>query len=274
MFFKLFRQFLRKKSRSAYGILVVELISAIVLAMTGFFSKHTTVSQNPNIIHHFLPLTLVSYLELILLFDAIYLLVNTWQNEKYSFTQSLRLVPLNDTNIYLCNILSSFTSFIYFVILQGVTSLGLFGICYGFDSKFKFQVSQQWAHLRVTGALRVNSADLTAIAGFVILLILTLASFYLITSFINFLSHAITAFLPRNSYRLVLNVTRLVILVGVIWLLSNIFNAFSSVFLLQVNKMTTITFWQEDLRMAIWDLAIVLLNLLLINRFVEAKQNN
>lgn len=124
---------------------------------------------------------------------------------------------------------------------------------------------------------RLAVQDWWSLLGALVLVILLGYAWYAIVSLINLSSRSIMDFLPNGSSKFIMFIVRVVIIIAIIWLLSK---ATTVVFGAISNFIPFLTDGNNDLQMSgtlvaflLFDVVVTLIDILLLNKFVEAKQN-
>lgn len=124
---------------------------------------------------------------------------------------------------------------------------------------------------------QLGTQDWWGILGALVLVILLGYAWYAIVSLINLSSRSIMDFLPNGSSKFIMFIVRVVIILAIIWLLSK---ATTVVFGAIGNFIPFLADGNKDLQMSgtlveflLFDLVVTLIDILLLNKFVEAKQN-
>lgn len=279
-FWTLFRELFKQKSKPAYMVFLIQAAAALVTLLISVTS--TPHFNNAQMFDNKIPwfsAWILMYIVIFLMFsfiaDFAYLLLTAWKNEKINCSQTWRLVPMSDGKIYLCNTLSSFCSFIYLIIMQAI--IGLIGclIAYASSNDIRKAIAQalhreafidHWAD--------VNFGDFLILILFMILLGLF---WYVIISFLHFTSRAVVDFLPMMSNKFIVFIIRAIVLIVIVYLLiwvMNMFGEISSNPWFFKNSSFASSFMPETIELLILNLVFGAANYALIDKFVEAKQNN
>jgi len=177
--------------------------------------------------------------------------------------------------IYLDNTLSSFVAFVYLAVLQVVGSYILYIISYLVSGDFHKIVKSNVADFyKNNGWASINWTMVLEIVIFAILLSL---AFYITISFFNFSTRSIIDFLPGMSSRFVVGIVRLVLIVLICWFLVEIIRVVpnDNIFTSQIGNGNDVWYMAKLLiEFLIFDVVFGTINVGLIDKFVEAKQNN
>lgn len=266
----LFRQLFLQKSRSAYLIFGIQFLAAFVLTILTLGSAGL---NNPKIDQTAINTVAGAFLTFIVLFlmlcfltAPVYLVMTSWKNEKINRDQTWRLIPISSGKFYLSNTLSSFAAYIYLEIMQLVLMLvGFFGV-YLASSEVRKGVSE------VIAEATNNNADYGMLVEYLIIGLLLNLFWYVMISFYHFLSRSVIDFLPTASNRFVIFIIRVLVLVVVIYALYFVSIGLSDLFIHPLTDpgesfellMTIVIF-------ILFNVIFGGLNVLLINKFVEAK---
>lgn len=266
----LFRQLFLQKSRSAYLIFGIQFLAAVVLTILTLGSAGL---NNPKIDQTAINTVAAAFLTFIVLFlmlcfltAPVYLVMTSWKNEKINRDQTWRLIPISSGKFYLSNTLSSFAAYIYLEIMQLVLMLvGFFGV-YLASSEVRKGVSE------VIAEATNNNADYGMLVEYLIIGLLLNLFWYVMISFYHFLSRSVIDFLPTASNRFVIFIIRVLVLVVVIYALYFVSIGLSDLFIHPLTDpgesfellMTIVIF-------ILFNVIFGGLNVLLINKFVEAK---
>lgn len=209
---------------------------------------------------------IVLFLMLCFLTAPVYLVMTSWKNEKINRDQTWRLIPISSGKFYLSNTLSSFAAYIYLEIMQLVLMLvGFFGV-YLASSEVRKGVSE------VIAEATNNNAEYGMLVEYLIIGLLLNLFWYVMISFYHFLSRSVIDFLPTASNRFVIFIIRVLVLVVVIYALYFVSIGLSDLFIHPLTDpgesfellMTIVIF-------ILFNVIFGGLNVLLINKFVEAK---
>ena len=266
----LFRQLFLQKSRSAYLIFGIQFLAAFVLTILTLGSAGL---NNPKIDQTAINTVAAAFLTFIVLFlmlcfltAPVYLVMTSWKNEKINRDQTWRLIPISSGKFYLSNTLSSFAAYIYLEIMQLVLMLvGFFGV-YLASSEVRKGVSE------VIAEATNNNAEYGMLVEYLIIGLLLTIFWYVMISFYHFLSRSVIDFLPTASNRFVIFIIRVLVLVVVIYALYFVSIGLSDLFIHPLTDpgesfellMTIVIF-------ILFNVIFGGLNVLLINKFVEAK---
>lgn len=269
----LFNRMFQEKSRSVYLIFLIQVFTSLCLAL---FSSRNDVNQislsgNTETVSGITVFFVLfaGMLAMTSFFASfVYWIISSVKNEKINRSQTWRLIPISDTKFLLNNFGTAFLSYIWLGILQAVLA-GLSLLPLLSSSKIR----QEIALLKIN----LSAQDLWQILGGIILVILLGYAWYALVSLINLSTHSIMDFLPNGSSKALMFIVRLVIIIAIIWLLSYASMALFSVF----GKFLPFLGGSDDnvsmgwvlLEFLVFDAIVTLIDVLLLNKFVEAKQN-
>ncbi|WEV70193.1 hypothetical protein OZY43_04350 [Lactobacillus sp. ESL0785] len=273
IFKRLFAELFRQKCKKANLMLLLQFLVAVLITIFSYFQGNIIVNDHEQKIMLLIPLLCAIFFAFSFVFLLVYLIITCSQNERINRSQTWRLVPLSDEKIYLVNILSSFVSFIYLGILQVITSIVLFGIGYLFNKQMK----DGWDSF-ISGFKHVNQStnSLLDLLGLIILVMLVALLAYLLVSFLNFASQSIMDFLPAVSSKFIVTLIRLILIIAIMWLLVQIYSFLKPIisspfdFIFDGKAVNT---GSASGILALIDIVFLAVNMFLISKFFEAKQN-
>ncbi|MDF7668301.1 hypothetical protein [Lactobacillus sp. ESL0703] len=273
VFERLFTELFKQKSKKAHLMIMLQFVSALVTTIFNYFEstgEMKFVLQKEN---GFLPFLFAIFFAFSFLFLPIYLIVTSLQNERINHSQTWRLAPMSDANIYLDNTLSSFVNFIYLALLQTLGSIFLFGLSYLFNKRTKNGWDGMLAAIRKGNQSR---ATLTDLLGIVLIAILLGLLVYLVISFLNFTSQAIVDFLPAVSSKFIVTIIRLILIIAIMWLLTKVYLFVKPIVASPLSYLLgekELELWPAVGLFTILDVILAAVNMFLISKFFEAKQN-
>ncbi|WEV37982.1 hypothetical protein OZX58_04325 [Lactobacillus sp. ESL0680] len=273
VFERLFTELFKQKSKKAHLMIMLQFVSALVTTIFNYFEstgEMKFVLQKEN---GFLTFLFVIFFLFSFLFLPIYLIVTSLQNERINHSQTWRLAPMSDDNIYLDNMLSSFVNFIYLALLQTLGSIFLFGLSYLFNKQTKNGWDEMLAAIRKGNQSR---ATLTDLLGIVLIAILLGLLVYLVISFLNFTSQAIVDFLPAVSSKFIVTIIRLILIIAIMWLLTRVYLFVKPIVASPLSYLLgekELELWPAVGLFTIIDVVLAAVNMFLISKFFEAKQN-
>ncbi|MEB3365324.1 hypothetical protein SDC49_22590 [Lactobacillus sp. R2/2] len=199
-------------------------------------------------------------------FGPILFILIVVENERLNRNQTWRLAPISDGKFYVANILSSFVSLVYFVLLDV-----LIAICFLFLSIFTNTKFGKNLQIKVD----LNSTAVLSFIGIILLLILTCLFLYFLVSFLNFSSQAILDFLPHASSHILISFVRIFIIIVLVGLLVRLYSVFANYIINILLLRSTGLAGLESvvLMMFIIDLIILGINVFLINHFLKQERS-
>lgn len=275
----LFNRMFQEKSRTVYLIYLIQAFASLCFSVWMIIS----MKGDPNVMvingHHEVTNHLISYLLIfgVIMFitsffaNFVYWIISSIKNEKINRSQTWRLIPISDTKFLLSNFGTAFISYLWLMILEGitvaVTCLPVLTVN---------EVRKNLADF-FSRSQQLGTQDWWGILGALVLVILLGYAWYAIVSLINLSSRSIMDFLPNGSSKFIMFIVRVVIILAIIWLLSK---ATTVVFGAIGNFIPFLADGNKDLQMSgtlveflLFDLVVTLIDILLLNKFVEAKQN-
>ena len=266
VFNHLFEKLLQKKNKNVYLLVILQFISSLVSAFFTYFSFYSGrfhFNSQDNL--EFLPGWMALFASLTFLFGPILFILTVVENERLNRNQTWRLAPISDGKFYVANILSSFVSLVYFVLLDV-----LIAICFLFLSIFTNTKFGKNLQIKVD----LNSTAVLSFIGIILLLILTCLFLYFLVSFLNFSSQAILDFLPHASSHILISFVRIFIIIVLMGLLVRLYSVFANYIINILLLRSTGLAGLESvvLMMFIIDLIILGINVFLINHFFEAGE--
>ncbi|WP_406842444.1 ABC transporter permease [Lactobacillus helveticus] len=275
----LFNRMFQEKSRTVYLIYLIQAFASLCFSVWMIIS----MKGDPNVMvingHHEVTNHLIFYLLIfgVMMFitsffaNFVYWIISSIKNEKINRSQTWRLIPISDTKFLLSNFGTAFISYLWLMILEGitvaVTCLPVLTVN---------EVRKNLADF-FSRSQQLGTQDWWGILGALVLVILLGYAWYAIVSLINLSSRSIMDFLPNGSSKFIMFIVRVVIILAIIWLLSK---ATTVVFGAIDNLIPFLADGNKDLQMSgtlveflLFDLVVTLIDILLLNKFVEAKQN-
>lgn len=208
-FNSLFGIFFVKKAKNAYSLLILQVIGALAFSVCGLLIGTGGFYGFLNLYTELLPDWLMGFLILSFFCIIYFFIYMAVKNERLSHNQTWRLAATSDSKFYLANSLSSFVTFIYFIVLDIIVAGILFYFSYQIDQKFK----SSWQKMikQLNPAFDVNTVHF--IINIIILVMLCCFFLSLLISFLNFASKAIMDYLPSFSSRLLVSFFHLIIVI-------------------------------------------------------------
>ena len=275
----LFNRMFQEKSRAVYLIYLIQAFSSLCFSLWMIFSMR----GEPNVMmingHREVTNHLIAYLLIfgVMMFitsffaNFVYWIISSVKNEKINRSQTWRLIPISDTKFLLSNFGTAFISYLWLIILEGITvAVTCLPVLTVNEVRKNLSGFFEESH-------RLAVQDLWSLLGALVLVILLGYAWYAIVSLINLSSRSIMDFLPNGSSKFIMFIVRVVIIIAIIWLLSK---ATTVVFGAISNFIPFLADGNNDLQMSgtlvaflLFDVVVTLIDILLLNKFVEAKQN-
>lgn len=208
-FNSLFGRFFVKKAKNAYSLLILQVIGALAFSVCGLLIGTGGFYEFLNLYTELLPDWLMGFLILSFFCIIYFFIYMAVKNERLSHNQTWRLAATSDSKFYLANSLSSFVTFICFIVLDIIVAGILFYFSYQIDQNFK----SSWQKMikQLNPAFDVNTVHF--IINIIILVMLCCFFLSLLISFLNFASKAIMDYLPSFSSRLLVSFFHLIIVI-------------------------------------------------------------
>lgn len=280
-----FREMLRQKNRNVYLLLLIQLAASIILTIISFISDQdkarSVVQMGPGlslkvgIVPTLLVLFAGTMLGLSMLAEFVYLIWSSRQQGKINHSQTWRLISLNDHSFLAANFFSSIISYIWLVLLQGiVTCLSLLPIM--LNSRFITALNKLLSRADISSTM-LSHFSLGCLQFLIFALILGLA-WYVTIDLIAFVSQTINDFLPLRNGKALLLLFRLVLLIIVLILLTNLGGILNDFLFNNINVIKNANFnnqfWLLIVEFLVYDAILFFLDNALFGRFIEAKQDN
>lgn len=258
----LFNRMFQEKSKSVYLIYLIQAFATFffTIMMTvsaGGHSQEVVVgnareSINPIVEFLFMFAVMMFMTSFIAVF--VYWIVSSVKNERINRSQTWRLIPISDTKFLLSNFGTAFFTYIWLGILEIATVI---------VASLPLLLSSK----EIKIALQRSNFDFSAqdwgqLLGGLFLMILLGYAWYAVVSLINLSSRSIMDFLPSGSSKVLVFFVRLVTVIVIIWLFAYAGTTLFSV----IGRFTPFAFLA-------FDVIVTLIDILLLNKFVEAKQN-
>lgn len=275
-FNRLFNRLFKIKTKKLHILLFFQIIAALACA---FFTYYEVINwhirKNPQNNVGILPEWALYFVFLAFFVIFFVYFITPLQSEKFNRSQTWRLAAISDGQFYLVNVLSTFVSFIYFIVLEFVTVMILLFSSYLTDKPVVYFFRDLLKSI-------LRNLDINVfwmILSTIVLAILSCFFLYFVIGFFNFASRAILDFVPANINGAVVKVLHIVIIFGLIWFFFKIQNIFVYQVLLSVihptnyglNLSSSLPF--AILANAISDLILLGSNIFLINHFYEATEH-
>lgn len=270
----LFNRMFQEKSKSVYLIFLIQAFASLCFTIIGFVSENGTPefvngkdTSSVNVIVAFLAVFAVMMLITSFIADFVYWIVSSIKNEKINRSQTWRLIPVSDTKFLLGNFGTAFLTYIWLGILETVTIL---------ITLLPMLSDQEVRKLLSHVSLNLSAHDWQEMLASLGLIILIGYAWYAIVSLLNLASRSIIDFLPGGSSKVLTFIIRVVVIIAIIWILGHaasiIFSVLGEFSPFAVNNYD-IDYATTLLQFLVFDVVITLIDIFLLNKFVEAKQN-
>lgn len=272
----LFNRMFQEKSKSVYLIYLIQAFASLcftvmmTVSVGGHFQEIVVgrARETINPIVEFLFMFAIMMLMTSFVAAFVYWIISSVKNERINRSQTLRLIPISDTKFLLSNFGTAFITYIWLGILEVATSV-VTSLPLLLSSK-EIKEALQRSHFDF------SAQDWGQLLGGLLLIILLGYAWYAVVSLINLSSRSIMDFLPSGSSKALMFLVRLIIIVMIIWLLGYAASTLFSV----IGQFTPFDFGSSDsgvwlvvLEFLAFDVIVTLIDILLLNKFVEAKQN-
>ena len=270
----LFNRMFQEKSKSVYLIFLIQAFASLCLTIIVFVSGNGTPefvngndTSNVNLVVAFLAVYAVMMLITSFVADFVYWIVSSIKNEKINRSQTWRLIPVSDTKFLLGNFGTAFLTYIWLGILETVTIL---------ITLLPMLSDQEVRKVLSHVSLNLSAHDWQEMLASLGLIILIGYAWYAIVSLLNLASRSIIDFLPGSSSKVLTFIIRVVVIIAIIWILGHaasiIFSVLGEFSPFAVNNYD-IDYATTLLQFLVFDVVITLIDIFLLNKFVEAKQN-
>ena len=270
----LFNRMFQEKSKSVYLIFLIQAFASLCFTIIGFVSENGTPefvngndTSSVNVIVAFLAVFAVMMLITSFIADFVYWIISSIKNEKINRSQTWRLIPVTDTKFLLSNFGTAFLTYIWLGILEAVTIIVTLLPMLS-DQDVRKAIGQARIHL--------SARDWQTMLGSLLLIIFIGYAWYAIVSLLNLASRSIIDFLPGGSSKVWTFIIRVVVIIAIIWILGHaasiIFSVLGEFSPFAVNNYD-IDYATTLLQFLVFDVLITLIDIFLLNKFVEAKQN-
>lgn len=270
----LFNRMFQEKSKSVYLIFLIQAFASLCFPIIGFVSENGTPefvngkdTSSVNVIVAFLAVFAVMMLITSFIADFVYWIISSIKNEKINRSQTWRLIPVTDTKFLLSNFGTAFLTYIWLGILEAVTIIVTLLPMLS-DQDVRKAIGQASIHL--------SARDWQEMLASLGLIILIGYAWYAIVSLLNLASRSIIDFLPGGSSKVLTFIIRVVVIIAIIWILGHaasiIFSVLGEFSPFAVNNYD-IDYATTLLQFLVFDVVITLIDIFLLNKFVEAKQN-
>lgn len=270
----LFNRMFQEKSKSVYLIFLIQAFASLCLTIIVFVSGNGTPefvngndTSNVNLVVAFFAVYAVMMLITSFVADFVYWIVSSIKNEKINRSQTWRLIPVSDTKFLLGSFGTAFLTYIWLGILETVTIL---------ITLLPMLSDQEVRKVLSHVSLNLSAHDWQEMLASLGLIILIGYAWYAIVSLLNLASRSIIDFLPGGSSKVLTFIIRVVVIIAIIWILGHaasiIFSVLGEFSPFAVNNYD-IDYATTLLQFLVFDVVITLIDIFLLNKFVEAKQN-
>lgn len=270
----LFNRMFQEKSKSVYLIFLIQAFASLCFTIIGFVSENGTPefvngkdTSSVNVIVAFFAVFAVMMLITSFIADFVYWIISSIKNEKINRSQTWRLIPVTDTKFLLSNFGTAFLTYIWLGILEAVTIIVTLLPMLS-DQDVRKAIGQASIHL--------SARDWQTMLGSLLLIIFIGYAWYAIVSLLNLASRSIIDFLPGGSSKVWTFIIRVIVIIAIIWILGHaasiIFSVLGEFSPFAVNNYD-IDYATTLLQFLVFDVVITLIDIFLLNKFVEAKQN-
>ena len=270
----LFNRMFQEKSKSVYLIFLIQAFASLCFTIIGFVSENGTPefvngkdTSSVNVIVAFLAVFAVMMLITSFIADFVYWIISSIKNEKINRSQTWRLIPVTDTKFLLSNFGTAFLTYIWLGILEAVTIIVTLLPMLS-DQDVRKAIGQARIHL--------SARDWQTMLESLLLIIFIGYAWYAIVSLLNLASRSIIDFLPGGSSKVWTFIIRVIVIIAIIWILGHaatiIFSVLGKFSPFMVNSQD-INYATTILQFLVFDVVITFIDILLLNKFVEAKQN-
>lgn len=270
----LFNRMFQEKSKSVYLIFLIQAFASLCFTIIGFVSENGTPefvngndTSSVNVIVAFLAVFAVMMLITSFIADFVYWIISSIKNEKINRSQTWRLIPVTDTKFLLSNFGTAFLTYIWLGILEAVTIIVTLLPMLS-DQDVRKAIGQARIHL--------SARDWQTMLESLLLIIFIGYAWYAIVSLLNLASRSIIDFLPGGSSKVWTFIIRVIVIIAIIWILGHaasiIFSVLGEFSPFAVNNYD-IDYATTLLQFLVFDVVITLIDIFLLNKFVEAKQN-
>lgn len=275
-FNSLFGRFFVKKAKNAYSLLILQVIGALAFSVCGLLIGTGGFYEFLNLYTELLPDWLMGFLILSFFCIIYFFIYMAVKNERLSHNQTWRLAATSDSKFYLANSLSSFVTFIYFIVLDIIVAGILFYFSYQIDQNFK----SSWQKMikQLNPVFDVNTVHF--IINIIILVMLCCVFLSLLISFLNFASKAIMDYLPSFSSRLLVSFFHLIIVIIIAMLFARMEMFFANQImgnilnLLNFKPAYDSNLLYANIIIAIVNLILLGVNIFLFDYFYEADEKS
>ena len=217
-FKSLFGRFFVEKAKNVYSFLVIQTVGALAFSVFGLLIGTGKIGEFLNSYTELLPDWLMGFCLLGVFFVIFFFIYIIVKNEKINHSQTWRLTAISDEKFYIANSLSTFATFVYFIILNIIVAGILLIASFFMDKAFRTSCERMFKQFRPNFELN------TIRFIFDITLLILLCCFFisLLISFLNFSSKAIMDYLPVASSGLIVKLLHIFIVIVIAWLFTKV----------------------------------------------------
>lgn len=274
-FSSIFKELTQNKARLVRRLAFLQVITGILF---GFWALFYSVFEGESKAY-----MMVAFISITPFFDLAYLVLSSRKNEEIYASQTWRLVPIKESTLLFANLFSAIVDGLYLVVLQ-IGMIAIAGLPVITTNEFWKTTFKNFGSIG-EGKLW-QEAHLTDLACSVILLILIAIFIYVAISSVNFTGKVVSDFLPEKISKMVyflvvvaLTCVGLIVLINVYWFVLNSLTGFlqNGIFLTTLSrdalevKSNLSSNYLTMLAIFIVDLILIAINIVLLNKYHEAK---
>lgn len=272
----LFNRMFQEKSKSVYLIYLIQVFASLCFTIMSSFGMggspkivYGDVHESTNVVVAYIFVFAVMMFITSFFANFVYWIISSVKNERINRSQTWCLIPISDTKFLLSNFGTAFFSYIWLGILELLTII---------VASLPLIISSNELHkLMRAASFDFNASDWEQLLGSLILIVLLGYAWYAIVSLLNLSSRSIIDFLPSSSSKFLMFVVRVVIIIAIIWLLSYasgaLFSVLGKYLPFAASGNNNFEIGTTLLGFFAFDVIITTIDILLLNKFVEAKQN-
>ena len=273
-FKSLFGRFFVEKAKNVYSFLIIQTVGALAFSVFGLLIGTGKISEFLNSYTELLPDWLMGFCLLGVFFVIFFFIYIIVKNEKINHNQTWRLTAISDEKFYIANSLSTFATFVYFIILNIIVAGILLTASFFMDKDFRNSCERMFKQFRP------NFEPNTIRFIFDIMLLLLLCCFFisLLISFLNFSSKAIMDYLPVASSGLIVKLLHIFIVIVIAWLFTKVEKIFvdqvlgSLLNFLNLNPAYNNSLPYVNVIVVVVNLIMYVINIFLFKYFFEAEE--
>ena len=273
-FKSLFGRFFVEKAKNVYSFLIIQTVGALAFSVFGLLIGTGKISEFLNSYTELLPDWLMGFCLLGVFFVIFFFIYIIVKNEKINHSQTWRLTAISDEKFYIANSLSTFATFVYFIILNIIVAGILLIASFFMDKAFRSSCERMFKQFRPN--FELNTIRLI----FDITLLILLCCFFisLLISFLNFSSKAIMDYLPVASSGLIVKLLHIFIVIVIAWLFTKVEKIFvdqvlgSLLNFLKLNPAYNNALPYVNVIVVVVNLIMYVINIFLFKYFFEAEE--